>query len=67
MIENLIFPHVQDTMVSLQALSEYAQKADVPDIGMTCDISATDGGFQKHWEINPGNALVLQHTEPQVK
>ncbi|XP_072047457.1 complement C3-like [Amphiura filiformis] len=58
----------QDTMVALQALSEYAQRAHTGDIDLTCDItSSVDAQFQPAWQVLPENALVLQATQAPVE
>ncbi len=55
-------------MVSLQALSEYAQRAQVGDTQLTCDAtSSVDGQFLPSWTILPENALVLQSIQVYIK
>ncbi|XP_072051761.1 complement C3-like [Amphiura filiformis] len=58
----------QDTMVALQALSEYAQRTNVEDFDMTCDITASaDEKFSESWQVLPENSLILQATQAPVE
>lgn len=51
----------QDTVVALQALAAYAEKAYSPTFDVTIDM--TNGNDQHQFRVSPANALVLQQYE----
>ncbi|UYV77882.1 C5 [Cordylochernes scorpioides] len=55
---------LQDTVMGLQALTEYAMKAESPAINLVCNISySQDLGLARTLEFQPDNAFILQQFE----
>ncbi|KAG8181180.1 hypothetical protein JTE90_010952 [Oedothorax gibbosus] len=55
------FKSTQDTVVALQALSEYVIRAQMPSINLVANItSSNDRNFQKVLNFHEGNAHILQ-------
>nr|BAK64109.1 complement component 3-1 [Hasarius adansoni] len=55
------FKSTQDTVVALQAMSEYAIRAQMPSINLVANISSSnDRNFHKVMAFRDDNALVLQ-------
>ena len=51
-------------MVSLQALSEYAQRTYRGDTDLACDVTSTaDGHYSRSWTVKGENSFVLQAAE----
>lgn len=57
-------PISQDTVVGLQALSEFAELIYSPDIDFTVQLtSSADSNFRKTMTVNQQNSMVLQLVE----
>ncbi|KFM76917.1 Complement C3, partial [Stegodyphus mimosarum] len=58
------FQSTQDTVIGLQALSEYATRAQMPSINLVVNItSSNDRNFHQSMVIHEGNAMALQTSE----
>ena len=57
-------PISQDTVIGLQALSEFAELIYTPDIDFTVELTSTvDPNFRKTITVNQQNSLVLHLVE----
>lgn len=57
-------PISQDTVIGLQALSEFAELIYSPDIDFTVELTSTvDPNFRKTISVNQQNSMVLQLVE----
>ncbi|XP_067138118.1 complement C3-like, partial [Centruroides vittatus] len=58
------FPSTQDTVIALQALSQYSMQSQNPDLSLICNVtSSNDRDLTKTLEFKNDNALVLQQFE----
>lgn len=58
------FPSTQDSVIGLQALSQYSIKSQTPDLSLVCNVSSSnDRKLVKTIEFQNDNALVLQQFE----
>ncbi|XP_023212124.1 C3 and PZP-like alpha-2-macroglobulin domain-containing protein 8 [Centruroides sculpturatus] len=58
------FPSTQDTVIALQALSQYSMQSQSPDLSLMCNVtSSNDRNLAKTLEFKNDNALVLQQFE----
>ncbi|KAJ7374578.1 hypothetical protein OS493_004916 [Desmophyllum pertusum] len=58
------YSSTQDTVIGLQALSEFAELIYTPDIDFTVELTSTvDPNFRKTITVNQQNSLVLQLVE----
>ncbi|XP_035221977.1 complement C3-like, partial [Stegodyphus dumicola] len=58
------FQSTQDTVIALQALAEYAIRAQMPPINLVSNItSSNDRNFHKVLAFHEGNSMVLQDVE----
>nr|KAG5689528.1 hypothetical protein BaRGS_008903 [Batillaria attramentaria] len=55
----------QDTIIALQALSEFAPLANSGD-SLDVEVDVTAGSFTPHFTVTKGNALVLQSAETKT-
>jgi len=60
-VSDLIILYLQDTVLALQSLSEFA--AMVYSNNFDLQITVKAGTFSKQFQVNPTNALILQATE----
>ncbi|XP_077987221.1 A.superbus venom factor 1-like [Glandiceps talaboti] len=61
------FVSTQDTVVALQALSQYTIQTQRADLHLRCTLtSENDGQFEETFLIQNDNALLQQHTEAPV-
>ncbi|XP_035209021.1 ophiophagus venom factor-like [Stegodyphus dumicola] len=58
------FQSTQDTVIGLQALSEYAIRSQMPSINLVINVtSSNDKNFHQSLVINEDNAMILQTLE----
>ncbi|XP_033643191.1 complement C3-like [Asterias rubens] len=57
------FVSTQDTVIALQALSEYAIKSETSNIDINCQVSCIESQFEDEFVLQPFNAIVRQHSK----
>ncbi|XP_038046850.1 complement C3-like isoform X2 [Patiria miniata] len=60
------FVSTQDTVMALQALSEYAYKVQQYDIDINCEVKCDESEFDEDFSLNPANALVREQRNIDV-
>ncbi len=60
------FVSTQDTVIALQALSEYAIKSETNNIDINCQVSCKEGQFENEFVLRPSNAIVRQHSKIMI-
>ena len=56
----------QDTVIALQALSEYAIQSQLNDIEMDCHVTCDATDYDNTFSLEPNNAIVRQHDKFKV-
>ncbi|XP_038046262.1 complement C3-like [Patiria miniata] len=56
------FVSTQDTVVALQALSEYAIQTDQTTVDINCHVTCAESSFEERYLLKPHNAIVRQHS-----
>ncbi|KAK8769443.1 hypothetical protein V5799_014095 [Amblyomma americanum] len=58
------FASTQDTVVALEALTEFALKSREPNVDLTCNVTlSSKRGFQKSIRLKRDNAAILQQVD----
>ena len=65
-VKNWTLSWFQDTVIALQALSEYAIKTQRNNIDINCHVSCQESDFENEFLLKPNNAIVRQHANIYV-
>ncbi|KAH7975295.1 hypothetical protein HPB52_000010 [Rhipicephalus sanguineus] len=61
---SLFYPLFQDTVVALQALTEFALKSREPNVDLTCNVTlSSQRNFQRSLRLKRDNAAILQQLD----
>ncbi|XP_022108952.1 complement C3-like [Acanthaster planci] len=57
------FVSTQDTVIALQALSEYAIQTDQSTVDINCHVTCQESNFEESYLLKPHNSMIRQHSQ----